>query len=63
MVSMNSLDVAILFHIDLICVEPHKLTHYSFEKNKGYGTKEHRENLKKFGISDVHRKSFNLLPK
>jgi len=36
---------------------------YLFEKNKGYGTKEHRENLKKFGISDVHRKSFNLLPK
>ena len=29
---MYSLDVAIWFHIVLICVEPHKLTHYSFEK-------------------------------
>ncbi len=36
---------------------------YLFEKNKGYGTKQHRENLIKYGISDVHRNSFNLLPK
>jgi len=31
---------------------------YGFEKNKGYGTKEHFEALKKFGISPVHRKKF-----
>ena len=31
---------------------------YRFDKNKGYGTIEHMELIKKHGISDVHRKSF-----
>jgi len=31
---------------------------YGFEKNKGYGTREHFEALKRFGISPVHRKKF-----
>lgn len=31
---------------------------YGFRKNKGYGTKEHLELIKKHGISDIHRKSF-----
>lgn len=31
---------------------------YNFEKHKGYGTKEHIELLKKFGPSEIHRKSF-----
>lgn len=33
---------------------------YNFKKHKGYPTKEHYEALKKYGASDVHRKSFNL---
>ena len=33
---------------------------YNFFKNKGYGTKYHRDALKKHGISKVHRTSFNL---
>ncbi len=33
---------------------------FKFEQNKGYGTKFHREALKTFGISEFHRKSFNL---
>ncbi|MBI2031083.1 MAG: ribonuclease HII [Candidatus Levybacteria bacterium] len=33
---------------------------YGFSKNKGYGTKKHREALKKYGLSKIHRKSFNL---
>ncbi len=40
-----------------------KYNRYAFEKNKGYGTKEHRLAIKKYGLSDVHRKSFNLMPK
>ncbi|WP_338753978.1 ribonuclease HII [Bacillus sp. FJAT-52991] len=32
--------------------------HYSFEKNMGYGTKEHLEGLQAFGPIDIHRKSF-----
>ena len=40
-----------------------KYNRYAFEKNKGYGTKEHRLAIEKYGLSDVHRKSFNLMPK
>ncbi|MBE5738590.1 MAG: ribonuclease HII [Clostridiales bacterium] len=31
---------------------------YNFKKHKGYGTKEHIDNLKKYGKSPVHRESF-----
>ncbi|MEK7149915.1 MAG: ribonuclease HII [Patescibacteria group bacterium] len=31
---------------------------YGFEKHKGYGTKLHYKNIKKHGISEIHRKSF-----
>ena len=31
---------------------------YKFEKNKGYGTKEHMDAIKTFGITKQHRKSF-----
>lgn len=31
---------------------------YNFKKHKGYGTKEHIENLKKFGKCPIHRESF-----
>ena len=40
-----------------------KYPEYLFEKNKGYGTKDHRLALVKYGLSDVHRESFNLVPK
>ncbi len=32
--------------------------YYGFEKNAGYGTKEHIEALKKYGITPEHRKSY-----
>lgn len=35
-----------------------KYPEYHFEKHKGYGTELHYEMLKKYGISDVHRKTF-----
>ncbi|MEE2694936.1 MAG: ribonuclease HII [Pseudomonadota bacterium] len=31
---------------------------YGWEKNKGYGTKEHIEAIKKHGLTDIHRRSF-----
>ena len=34
---------------------------YSWFKNKGYPTVEHREAIKNFGITEHHRKSFRLL--
>ena len=39
-----------------------KYPDYSFEKNKGYGTKDHRDAISKHGLSNIHRKSFNLKP-
>lgn len=35
---------------------------YNWKKNKGYPTAEHREAIKKYGITKYHRKSFRLLP-
>ncbi len=35
-----------------------KYPYYKFDKNKGYGTKEHIQAIKEFGISPMHRKFF-----
>ncbi|MFD2915504.1 ribonuclease HII [Psychroserpens luteus] len=35
---------------------------YNWKKNKGYPTKEHRDAIRKYGITKYHRKSFRLLP-
>ena len=35
---------------------------YNWKKNKGYPTNEHREAIKKYGVTKYHRKSFKLLP-
>lgn len=35
---------------------------YNWKKNKGYPTKEHREAIRKYGITKYHRQSFRLLP-
>jgi ribonuclease HII len=35
---------------------------YNWKKNKGYPTAEHREAIKKHGVTPYHRKSFRLLP-
>lgn len=31
---------------------------YNWKRHKGYATKEHREAIKKYGISPYHRKTF-----
>jgi len=36
---------------------------YNFLKNKGYGTEEHREAIKKYGHCKIHRKSFKVKEK
>ena len=33
---------------------------YNFLRNKGYGTREHREAILKFGRSKIHRRSFRV---
>lgn len=35
---------------------------YNWQKNKGYPTAEHRDAIRKYGPTDLHRKSFRLLP-
>lgn len=35
-----------------------KYPQYGFKKHKGYGTKEHYEAIKKYGVCEVHRLSF-----
>lgn len=35
---------------------------YNWKQNKGYPTKEHREAIRKYGLTKYHRKSFKQLP-
>lgn len=35
-----------------------KYPQYNFARHKGYGTKEHRKAIEKFGICELHRKTF-----
>jgi ribonuclease HII len=35
-----------------------KYPNYGFKKHKGYPTKDHIEAIKKYGITDIHRKTF-----
>ncbi|XOU94334.1 MAG: ribonuclease HII [Candidatus Kerfeldbacteria bacterium] len=44
---------------DRIMVQYHnKFPKYGFDKHKGYGTKEHHNNLKSYGITPIHRQSY-----
>ena len=44
---------------DRLLIEYHDIyPEYNFIKHKGYGTAEHIEAIKKYGISDIHRRSF-----
>ncbi len=37
---------------------PERYKTYEFDKHVGYGTKQHSELLKLYGVSDLHRRSF-----
>lgn len=37
-----------------------KYPHYSFSEHKGYGTKKHIEEIRQFGFSEIHRRSFKI---
>ena len=36
---------------------------YGWDKNKGYGTLEHRKAIEQYGLCQYHRKSYDILPK
>ena len=40
-----------------------KFSNYAWDRNFGYGTKAHLDGLKKFGITDHHRKGFKPVHK
>ena len=35
-----------------------KYPEYQFDKHKGYPTKQHKEALQKYGVLDIHRKTY-----
>ncbi|RKU16912.1 ribonuclease HII [Candidatus Poribacteria bacterium] len=35
---------------------------YGFSRHKGYPTSQHRQAIAQFGVSDIHRRTFKLLP-
>jgi ribonuclease HII len=45
---------------ELCAKEPDLITRYDLLKNKGYGTKKHMDGIKKYGITQWHRKTFGI---
>ena len=54
--------IAKVFRDNLMVDFGSKYPQYLFEKNKGYGTREHLNMIQKYGVCDIHRLSFNLGP-
>lgn len=50
--------VAKVYRDNLMKELSREYAHYAFESNAGYGSQEHIEAIKKYGISKIHRKSF-----
>ena len=46
---------------DSYMIDQHnRFPYFGWNKNKGYGTKFHLDNINKHGVSELHRKSFLL---
>ena len=59
--SMSIAAAAVLAKVarDRLCLElDREYPQYGIAKHKGYGTKEHKEALRKYGPSPIHRKKF-----
>ena len=50
--------VAKVFRDDLMLEYSREYPNYKWEKNKGYGTKDHFSAIEQFGLTPLHRKSF-----
>ncbi|SIQ50546.1 ribonuclease HII [Pontibacter lucknowensis] len=46
---------------ELMCTLAKEHSHYGWERNAGYPTKEHRTSIAQFGATQYHRQSFRLL--
>lgn len=51
--------LAKVYRDDLMIEYSKEYPQYQFDKNKGYGTKVHLEALDKFGITPIHRKTYD----
>lgn len=47
---------------DFMKEEAKKYINYDWQNNMGYPTKKHRDAIKKYGVTPLHRLSFKLLP-
>ena len=47
-------------YIDSLIIEKPFLKNYHLQTNYGYGTKDHINAISKFGLSEYHRKSYNI---
>ena len=47
--------------VDMCEKHPELVERYHLDKNKGYGTKEHIDGIKKYGATEWHRRSFRPL--
>lgn len=52
--------IAKVYRDDLMRKLSDQFENYMFAKNKGYGTLEHRNAIKQFGLCPLHRTSFDL---
>lgn len=52
--------IAKVYRDELMVKHHQNYPEYDFGTNKGYGTGKHRAALKKYGLSRLHRSSFNL---
>ena len=50
-------------HIEQICYENNELNKYDLMNNMGYGTKKHLDAIEKYGITELHRKTFGICKK
>ena len=46
----------------MMCEYHEQYPQYGFDRHKGYPTPEHRRMIERYGVLDIHRKSFTLLP-
>jgi len=59
-ISIASASIMAKVYRDSLMEKMHLLyPHYGFDRNRGYGTKEHLNAINTFGICPIHRKSFH----
>ncbi len=52
--------IAKVYRDKMMVLLDEKYPQYGFKKHKGYATLEHKKNLMKYGLSEIHRKTFKF---